>query len=163
MGLDMFLMKKKKGIKYTDEESYESWKSRQLAYWRKANHIHRWFVENIQDNRDDCGEYLVPKDKLVELRDICDEIMGSVKLVPSGKTCKIYDWELKKEVDVPEMIVDNEDLCDDLLPTQSGFFFGGTSYDEWYLDDVKYTRDKINELLDNFDFNDYEIIYTSSW
>ena len=28
-----------------------------------------------------------------------------------------------------------------LLPTQSGFFFGSTDYDEWYFSDVKEVRD----------------------
>ena len=27
----------------------------EAAYWRKANQIHNWFVENIQDGEDDCS------------------------------------------------------------------------------------------------------------
>lgn len=41
------------------------------AYWRKANQIHGWFVDNIQKGADDCGEYYVSKDKLQELLDTC--------------------------------------------------------------------------------------------
>ena len=26
----------------------------QVGYWRKANQIHNWFVENVQDGEDDC-------------------------------------------------------------------------------------------------------------
>lgn len=33
--------------------------------------------------------------------------------------------------------IDNPELAQDLLPTQSGFFFGSTSYDEWYLEDLR--------------------------
>lgn len=43
-------------------------------YWRKANHIHRWFVDNIQDGVDDCKEYFVPKEKLYQLLNTCEEI-----------------------------------------------------------------------------------------
>ena len=25
------------------------------AYWRKANQIHAWFVDNVQQGNDDCG------------------------------------------------------------------------------------------------------------
>lgn len=41
------------------------------AYWRKSNQIHNWFVTNVQNNVDDCGEYYVSKDKLTELRELC--------------------------------------------------------------------------------------------
>ena len=30
-----------------------------VAYWRKANAIHKWFVDHVQDGVDDCGEYYV--------------------------------------------------------------------------------------------------------
>lgn len=41
------------------------------GYWRKANQIHNWFVTNVQNGEDDCGEYYVSKDKLTELREVC--------------------------------------------------------------------------------------------
>jgi len=41
------------------------------AYWRKANQIHNWFVTNVQGGEDNCGEYYVPSDKLIELLAIC--------------------------------------------------------------------------------------------
>jgi hypothetical protein len=41
------------------------------AYWRKSNQIHNWFVRNVQNNIDDCGEYYVSHEKLEELREIC--------------------------------------------------------------------------------------------
>lgn len=37
------------------------------AYWRKANQIHKWFVDNVQQGNDDCGEYYVSHSKLSEL------------------------------------------------------------------------------------------------
>ena len=37
------------------------------AYWRKVNAVHNWFVTNVQDGEDDCGEYYVSHDKLKEL------------------------------------------------------------------------------------------------
>ena len=37
------------------------------AYWRKVNAIHKWFVDNVQNGEDDCGEYYVPNSKLKEL------------------------------------------------------------------------------------------------
>lgn len=43
-------------------------------YWRKANQIHGWFVKNIQNGTDNCDEYDVPINKLVELRDLCVQV-----------------------------------------------------------------------------------------
>ena len=37
------------------------------AYWRKVNAVHKWFVDNVQNGEDDCGEYYVSHDKLKEL------------------------------------------------------------------------------------------------
>lgn len=42
-----------------------------VAYWRKANHIHGWFVENVQDDTDDCEQYYVSRQRLEKLRDTC--------------------------------------------------------------------------------------------
>jgi hypothetical protein len=45
------------------------------AYWRKANQIHKWFVDNVQGGEDNCGEYYVSQDKLKELRETCRQAL----------------------------------------------------------------------------------------
>lgn len=42
-----------------------------VGYWRKANAIHKWFVDNVQDGVDDCESYDVSYEQLVELRELC--------------------------------------------------------------------------------------------
>jgi hypothetical protein len=39
----------------------------QAMYWRKANQIHKWFVDNVQGGVDDCGSYDVTIEQLKEL------------------------------------------------------------------------------------------------
>ncbi len=102
----------------------------EAGYWRKANAIHRWFVENVQDGKDDCGEYFVPPSSLEELLELC----LAVKL--------------------------NPEQADELLPTSSGFFFGGDEYDEWYFDKIDYTIEVLKEALADEDSSYY---YSSSW
>lgn len=97
-------------------------------YWRKANAIHRFFVEQVQDGNDDCGRYYVSTEVMQDLLKRCQRVL------------------------------DNHDLAQELLPTQSGFFFGSTEYDEWYFKDLQNT---INELKDFDEKADY--FYTSSW
>jgi len=40
-------------------------------YWRKANMIHQWIVDNIQEGEDDCKEYYVPREDLETLLANC--------------------------------------------------------------------------------------------
>jgi hypothetical protein len=57
------------------------------AYWRKANQIHSWFVREVQGGEDNCGEYYVPSDKLIELLAICKHSLENkdpALLLPQG-------------------------------------------------------------------------------
>ncbi len=47
----------------------------EVMYWRKANAIHSWFVENVQEGVDDCKEYWVGEEKLQELVDLCSKVV----------------------------------------------------------------------------------------
>ena len=163
MGLDMYLSKRKKGVKIDKNESYESWKSRRIGYWRKANQIHKWFVDTVQDGNDDCGEYVVTRDNLMQLRDICYRIIAETKLVDTGRTEQLWDVDLHKEVEKPVMVIDDDKLCEELLPTQDGFFFGSCEYDEWYFRDVLDTYTQLTKVLVETDFDEDEIYYSSSW
>lgn len=51
-----------------------------VGYWRKANAIHNWFVQNVQDGEDECKPHYVDRERLVQLRDDCRLEM----LVPAG-------------------------------------------------------------------------------
>lgn len=48
----------------------------EVGYWRKANQIHNWFVQNIQNGEDDCGNYSVDKEKLQELLETINKILN---------------------------------------------------------------------------------------
>jgi hypothetical protein len=89
----------------------------ELGYWRKANQIHNWFVQNVQDGVDNCGEYAVSKADLQSLLDIC----LAVKL--------------------------DHSQAEELLPSASGFFFGNTDYDEFYYGDIDHTITILKEAL----------------
>lgn len=111
--------------------------------WRKANQIHRWFVENVQDGVDDCGTYYVPEEKLQELINLCDQVIA------------------ESDVDEEGFIVDPS-LAEELLPAQEGFFFGSYEYDQWYLKDLEFTRRELKRVLENLPEDAY-LHYSSSW
>jgi hypothetical protein len=109
-----------------------------VAYWRKSNHIHQWFVTNCQGGEDQCQESYVERGQLQKLVDICKQVKESLE--KSGK---------------------NTELAEELLPTQSGFFFGGTEYDEWYVQGLDETINQIEPLLQ--EEGDGEFYYQASW
>ena len=48
-----------------------------VAYWRKANAVHAWFVDNVQNGIDDCRAVYVSRDDLRTLRDLCAKTLES--------------------------------------------------------------------------------------
>jgi len=91
--------------------------SLRAGYWRKANHIHNWFVDNVQNGVDECQKSWVTLEQLTELKGVCERVLK------------------------------NRELAGELLPTIGGFFFGSTEYDKYYFDDIKDTIKIINECL----------------
>lgn len=151
MGLDMYLYKKTyiSSSEWINEEKRDSIEITQggkphpkikaerikyviedVGYWRKANAIHKWFVDNVQKGVDDCGEYFVAPSQLVKLKELCVEIL------------------------------ENKHKGSELLPTESGFFFGTTDYDDWYFGSLIETIQIIDEVLSD---DDAEYYYHSSW
>src|SRR5210317_2053350 len=99
MGLDMYLYKKTY-VKNWDHEKDLSQKNsvnvrkggklikhiqkkrisgvtEEVGYWRKANHIHKWFVDNCQDGEDDCRPVWVSEDKLQNLYETVCEVLAN--------------------------------------------------------------------------------------
>jgi len=119
---------------------------KELFYWRKANQFHKWFVDNIQKGKDDCEKYEVTEEQLYRLLDDINEVLGKT---PKDKliihlTDEGFDIDKAKE----------------LLPTTSGFFFGGTEYDKYYFEDLIETKEFLDKLLPKLKEN---VFYMSSW
>jgi hypothetical protein len=144
MGLDMYLYKKTyvKYWEHNGNNNYEvsvtkggkptnidpmkvAYIVEEVGYWRKANQIHRWFVENVQDGVDNCGEYFVSRDDLTNLLVVCKEVR--------------FD-HLKAE---------------ELLPSAEGFFFGSTEYDEYYFQDIEDTINMLEGILTDKDADSF--------
>lgn len=55
----------------------------------------------------------------------------------------------------------SEETSKKLLPTQSGFFFGSTEYDQYYYEDVERVYETFKEVLD--DLSDDEDLFMYCW
>ena len=175
-GKDIKKVKRKLIPLYKDEykERYWDWDTEhkychkslleQLVSWRKANQIHNWFVENVQDGKDDCGCYEVTKEQLETLLELCMKVKLASKLV-KGKVKNGYTFKDGKEVPIMEdgEYIEDPTVAEELLPSQSGFFFGSTEYDQWYMYDIDFTIEKILEVLRTTDFDNEIVFYSSSW
>jgi hypothetical protein len=159
MGLDMYLEARRfvSGYNHSGEDEKEMFRqivgavdmldahderfatvSVNVAYWRKANAIHDWFVREVQGGEDDCKSYHVSREKLMELEELCRRI------VQSGE---------------PE-------VAEELLPTASGFFFGTTDYDEYYFEQLDWTAKRLAEVLTKLPdggMRGVDFYYNSSW
>jgi hypothetical protein len=89
----------------------------EIAYWRKANAIHNWFVQHCADGVDDCNPIYVGPDGLRSLLEDVRKVRAKPSLAPK------------------------------LLPTTAGFFFGSTDYGEDYMQDLIDTEKIIESAL----------------
>ena len=150
-----------------DEEHKYPWMgiSESVGYWRKANQIHNWFVKNIQNGIDDCDYHReVTEEDLQLLLGVCQLVLDSCEMV-DGKINNGYKFENGNMVPIMEdgKYIKDTSVAERLLPSTSGFFFGGTDYDEYYFEDIKDTIDIINKVLETTDFDTHMLYYVSSW
>ena len=137
----------------------------EVGYWRKANHIHNWFVQNVQNGADDCDYHEeVTKETLEELLDVCRKVLASCDMV-DGKINVGAEFRDGKEIPIMEdgQYVKDPSIAEELLPCRSGFFFGGTDYDSYYVTSIRNTIDIIEKVLETTDFEKQMIYYVSSW
>ena len=105
-------------------------KGEEVMYWRKANQIRGWLVSHkIIEDDDNCVDRPISNDDLKSL-------------IEDGKA-----------------VLNDNSLAEKLLPCTSGFFFGGTMFDEWYFEQLQETVDKLEPLVK--DGEDY--IYSDWW
>lgn len=103
------------------------------VYWRKANAIHQWFVDNCGKGIDECQRIYVQRKDLEDLRDLVKDVLI------------------------------HRDKAQVALPPQSGFFFGSTEIDEWYWEDLEYTAKELDRVLMNTFEQDVDFFYQASW
>ena len=109
-----------------------------VAYWRKANQIHAWITQDTDDDRkvDISGE------QLIKLSGICERVIDSLERQELVKTeVEGYGGKMNEV-----MVYPNKDLAHELLPPQSGFFFGSYEIGEWYLDDLRITVEQLKDI-----------------
>lgn len=82
-----------------------------------------------------------------------------------NECCFVTKEDLKELISRCKRVLKNKSkrLAEELLPTQSGFFFGSTDYDEYYFDDVKDCKMQMKKLLKGFNEEKDVILVVMSW
>lgn len=111
--------------KFYDKEGDE------LAYWRKANAIHKFFCDHgeVVDKE---VYYIIPRKLLKELHKKCLQVL----------------------------IADHEVYSEETLPTCNGFFYGSLEYDETYYNYLEETANTLIEILKEHK-NEHFLYYAS--
>ena len=107
----------------------------QIGYFRKFNALHSYIVTTFANGIDNCQDIILYKKDVEQIKKVLDDVLNAHQQVEKAK---------------------------ELLPTQSGFFFGGTDYDEYYFSEAQVAADLMQSFLDNFDFENYQLIYEAS-
>ena len=118
-------------LQYYDEDEV----LQEIAYFRKSNWLHgymdRLCESKVGHNIGDCEYLIFTQEDLINLLDTCREVVECESVA----------------------------IAEELLPPQSGFFFGPTDIDEYYFEDV---QDAIN-VLKQYEEDDNQYAYYAWW
>jgi hypothetical protein len=99
----------------------------EVGYWRKANQIHAWFVDRVQEGVDECQKSYVSSKQLAELLMVCRGL-----------------FYLHEQLgDTPEVL----SAIEERLPPREGFFFGSTDVNDSFWEDIKLTIGILEPLV----------------
>lgn len=75
---------------------------------------------------------------------------------------EIDDYKIDELLVKCKQVLEDHSLAETLLPTQGGFLFGNTEYNDWYFDDVKEVYVKFSEIAEDFN-SDEDILAMVCW
>jgi hypothetical protein len=105
----------------------------EVGYWRKAYAIHHWFVHYVQNNVDNCEYFEVSREQISGLFTTCLRVMG--KQEPSHSYQE--------------------------LPI--GSTYRPEDYQKHYYQTIVDTLTILDDILQNFDFDNNYLMYRASW
>lgn len=107
---------------------------KELAYFRKVNFLIPFFENYFNTKLENLKDLEITRESIEELKNRCEQVLN------------------------------DHTLAKDLLPTQPGFFFGSTNYDEYYYKNVENVLEICKTLLPEFDnLKDGERIVFNFW
>lgn len=138
----------------------------EVAYWRKFNALHNWFVRNCADGIDECQNIDITLEDINNLLDVMREVKASLDASPKKTASVESGWANGKKAYADVEVFADTSVAHKLFPTSSGFFFGGIEYDQWYynslVETIKTFENLINESKVEGAYSP-EYYYRASW
>ena len=147
-----------------------------LIYMRKVNSVRKWFADHLE-NFEDNGETEITKTNF-------ENIIADMKrvIVEGGvedlfnKYAEFMDRENEDDADTRDdwqnillswdLFVESGEphekfakVANEIFPSSSGFFFGNTEYDRWYINDLFTFYIKFTELNDYVNWDTDTVTY----
>ena len=151
-----------------DEDEISDYISDETGFCHKGFELIVDLCTFPNDDKNYCKYFEVSKNWLMEiLEDLLDRcykvLTGSTMMLGQVKNGQQYVDGKWVDCMEPGKVIINPEVAEELLPSCGGFFFGNTSYDEWYMQDIENTIKIIKNVLATTDFKTQMLAYCSSW
>lgn len=184
MGLDIYITRHRKAKTHPKDCTGRTYVD-SVGYFRKVNFLIAWY-EGKYGELPNCVERLIYREDIESLVKDCLAVMNAhekcgkietetrqtncIKVEDGANLFEVVSGAIRSEAEranqPKDIESDMEDylngrpdvqLAQELLPTMDGFFYGDTSYNEYYFDDVKRVWSTFTTILD--DMQDGDDIY----
>lgn len=158
MGLDINFYKAKRSKDNETKERLEEIKKALAAeYLKSIDERNSKLIKELEDEK----EKINPWKEVAYFRKV-NFLIPFFGYEENCSNIEIDKYQVEDLIEACNEVLANHDKASFLLPTQAGFFFGSTDYDDWYFDDVQNVKDKFEEILADFD-RDEDILIMHCW
>lgn len=158
MGLDINFYKAKRSKDNETKERLEEIKKALAAeYLKSIDERNSKLIKELEDEK----EKINPWKEVAYFRKV-NFLIPFFGYEENCSNIEIDKYQVEDLIEACNEVLANHDKASFLLPTQAGFFFGSTDYDDWCFDDVQNVKDKFEEILADFD-RDEDILIMHCW
>lgn len=150
-----------------------------VIYMRKANAVRKWFADNLE-NFEDNGLTPITQENFEGIISTMESVIRDGGITGLYVDYKKLDEQIDNEEDEDTRRKSWRELFDswekfvkdggrkyeqfyevanEKFPSSSGFFFGGTDYDAWYIRDLFVNFEKFKEVYNEINWDEDEVDY----
>lgn len=130
----------------TKERLEEIRKALATEYLKSIDERNSKLIKELEDEK----EKINPWDEVAYFRKV-NFLIPFFGYEENCSNIEIDKYQVEDLIEACKEVLANHDKASFLLPTQAGFFFGSTDYDDWYFDDVESVKTTFESILEDFD------------
>ena len=147
MGLDInFYKAKRSKDNETKERLEEIRKALDTEYIKSIDERNSKLIKELEDEK----EKINPWNEVAYFRKV-NFLIPFFGYEENCSNIEIDKYQVEDLIEACKEVLANHDKASFLLPTQAGFFFGSTEYDDWYFGDVESVKTTFESILEDFD------------